>query len=295
MITDFLDRIANALQAFLSIDRRIMYGLLCLIIVLSLIKPVNQPLVPTKAVKGVYNAVEKIPRDKIAIISIVYSSSTMAENGPQTEAVMRHLFRRGVKFAVLPWDQQGAKLSLDIANRVSKDMGKKYGVDWCDWGYRPAYLYQILPALAKDIPGTIGKDYKGTDVRKLPMMRGITRIDKDFAKSDVGFVIDITPSSTLEPWIQLIKGVYGTPLAYAPTLVMVPEAFNPLDAHQIVGMLPGLPGAGQYERMLNYRGFGQVGAAALSGAHLLIVVLIIIGNIGLVASRRRGSRGRESN
>ncbi|MDO8587415.1 MAG: hypothetical protein Q7T82_10275 [Armatimonadota bacterium] len=269
------------LRALLNIDRRIMYGLLCLTIVVMLKWPVKQPLSTTHAVKGVYDAVEAIPHDKIAIVSIVWSSSTMAENGPQTEAIMRHLFKRGIRFAILPWDQQGATLAKDIAEKVSAEMGKTYGVDWCDWGYRPAYLYQILPALAKDIPATIKKDYRGEDVRKLPMMRGVKTIH------DVGLVADITPSGTLDAWISQIQGVYKTPIVFAPTLVMVPEAYNPLDAGQIKGMLPGLPGAGQYEQMLNYVGFGQKGSGALSGSFILIIVLIILGNVGLVASRRR--------
>jgi hypothetical protein len=278
------EAILKTLDAFLHIDRRIMYALLCLIIIVLLVHPLKQPLVPTTAVKGVYNAVEKVPTNKIAIISITWSSSTMAENGPQTEAIMRHLFRRGVKFAIVSWDQQGARLAPNIAEKVSKEMGKKYGVDWCNWGYNAGNMPQIISALVKDIPGTIHADYKGTDVRKLPMMAGIKNIN------DVGFVMDVTPSSTLDVWISyFITEKYRPSLAYAPTLVMVPEAFNPLDAHQIVGMLPGAPGAAMYEEMLKYHGKGQVYAGALSGAHLLIVVLIILGNLGLLASRWRNS------
>lgn len=275
------------LTAFLNIDRRIMYGLLILILVVLLLAPIKKPIAVTRAVSNAYDAVEAVKPDKIAIISIVWSSSTMAENGPQTEAIIRHLFRGKIKFAILSWDQQGAKLARGIAQKVSKEMGMTYGIDWCDFGFKPPYLSQILPALGKDFPGTVGKDYKGVDAKKLPMMRGVETM------KDVGLVAEITPSGTLDSWIAFVQGVHGTPIIYAPTLVMVPEAFNPLDAGQIKGMLPGLPGAGQYEQLLNYEGLGRSGASALSGAHLLIVILIILGNIGMFASRRVGASSRE--
>jgi len=271
----------RALESFVNIDRRIMYALLCVIIVGLLINPVSQPIASTRAVKGAYDAVEGMPRDKIAIVSVIWSSSTMAENGTQTEALMRHMFQRGVKFALIAWDQQGAKLARDIAWRLSRELKKTYGVDWCDWGYRTPLLDQILPALAKDIPKTIQRDQAGTDVSKLPMMKNVRTI------ADVGLVAEITPSATVDAWIMFVQGVYHTPIVYAPTLVMVPEGFNYLDARQVVGMLPGLPGAGEYEQMLGSRGFGQKASTALSGAHLLIVVLIILGNVGMLAAARR--------
>lgn len=277
------------LDRLLNIDPRIMYGLLMLIIVVLLAAPIRMSVGSSKAVTGIYDAVEDLPKDKIVIISIVWSSSTLSENGPQTEAVMRHLFKRGVKFALLPWDQQGAQLAYDSAEKLSREMGKKYGVDWCSWGYRVPYFIQALPALAKNIPGYIGKDQFGTDVKKLPMMRGVKSI------RDVGMVVEITGSKTLDSWIMFVQGVYGTPIAYATTLVGAPEGFNYLDAHQIVGMLSGLPGAGQYEQLLNYRGFGQTASAALSGALLLTISLIILGNVGLLAQRRRrATRGGQS-
>jgi len=271
----------RVLESFVNIDRRIMYALLCVIIVGLLIKPVSQPIASTRAVKGAFDAVENMPRDKIAIVSVTWGASTTAENATQTEALMRHMFRRGVRFALVAWDQQGAKLARDIARRLSREMKKTYGVDWCDWGYRPAFLAQVLPALAKDIPKTIQRDQAGTDVRKLPMMKNVRTI------GDVGLVAEITPAGTLDYWIMFIQGVYHTPIVYAPTLVMAPEAFNNLDAHQIVGMLPGLPGAGEYEQMLGSKGFGQKASTALSGAHLLVVILIVLGNVGMFAAARR--------
>ena len=44
---------------------------------------------------------------KYAIIGADWSNSTRGENGPQTYALMHHLMRRHIKFAILGFDVQG--------------------------------------------------------------------------------------------------------------------------------------------------------------------------------------------
>ena len=71
---------------------------------------------------------------------------------------------------------------------------------------------------------------------------------------------------------------------------MAPEGYNPLDAGQIKGMLTGMKGAAEYEPLLDAKDFATRAAGSLSTSHLLIIVLIIIGNIGYISSRRRRQR-----
>lgn len=266
-----------------NIDRRALYALLAAVVALTLIFPTNLPIVVTPQVEGLYNAVEEIKPGQIALLSIVWDAGTIAENQPQTEALMRHLFARGTPFAIVAFAQQGAKLSHDLAVRLAREYGKSYGVDWVDWGYRPS-LYTFIMGMGQNLPRAVGKDTEGTPISQVPMMRRITSI------KDIGLVVDITPSGTLEYWIAFVQGVYHTPLGYAPTAVMVPEGYNPLDAGQIKGMLPGLIGAGQYEKLVRHRGFGTKAAGAQSATHLLIIGLIVLGNAGYVLTRRIGGK-----
>ena len=74
-----------------------MYVLLALIIAAPLIWKLDFPIIASPAVKGAYNAVENIPDGKIAVISINWASGTIAENGPQTEAIIRHMFMKDKK------------------------------------------------------------------------------------------------------------------------------------------------------------------------------------------------------
>lgn len=264
-----------------KIDPRIMYLLLAAVIAASLIWQVRLPIVVTPAVRGAYDAVESVTQDQIALISIIWSSGTIAENQPQTEVLIRHMFNSNKRFAIVAFDPQGNKFSYDSATRIAKELGKEYGKDYVHWGYRPiSNLIPLMQSFPRDVPGVMGKDYHGTPLSQIPAMRGIKTID------DIGLIAEVTPSQTLEAWIAFIYGPYRTPLIYAPTAVMAPEGFNPLDAGQIRGMLIGMKGAAEYEKLLEHEDFASRAAGALSASQLLIMGLIILGNIGYINSRR---------
>ena len=261
-----------------------MYALLALVVAAPLIWNIRQPVVVTWPVKGAYDTIEKMPADKLAIIDILWDSGTVAESRPQTEALIRHLMMRNKKFAIVAFMPQGNKLAYDSAKRIGKELGKVYGVDWIHWGYRPGgAMIQFMMGMGLDIPGTVKSDIEGKPVTSYPIMEGIRSIKK----GDVGVIAEVTPSGTLDYWIAYVYGPYRTPLIYCPTAVMAPEGYNPLDAGQIKGMLTGMKGAAEYESLLGRRDFATRATGALSTSHLLIILLIIIGNIGYISSRRR--------
>jgi len=265
-----------------SIDRRIVYILLVIAVWIPLRWNVIgiDPKV-SKEVKSAYDTIENVEDGKIAIISVLWGAGTLAENRPQTEAIARHLFQKGVPFAILPWDLQGTTLAEQAVERIAEEMGKKEGVDWISLGYRPAYIDQIIMSMAVDFQGTFSTDRNGIPLSKIPMTKNIKSV------KDIGVVMETTPSNTIPAWIQFLGQKYDVPILYGPTAVMVPEGYNYLDTGQIKGMLPGMMGAAQYEVLLEHRGFGRRAADALSAAHLLIILLIIVGNIGFFMARTR--------
>src|SRR5207248_10623448 len=141
-----------------------------------------------------------------------------------------------------------------------------------------------LKAFVRDIRGSLNKDVNGTslsDTQALPIMQNLRDIN------DVGLLVEITPSSTYEPWVAFVQGVKGTPMVFCPTAVMAPEAYQYLDSGQMVGMLTGIKGAIEYEGLVKKPAKATQQALALSVAHILIVVLIVIGNLGYLAERKR--------
>lgn len=272
-------RLLDGLQ---RIDRRVMYALLVAVIALPMFVRFKLPTAITPEVRGVYDTIESIPAGKIALLSGDWGAGTLAESLPQTDALMRHLFRNNVKFAILPWAPQTTTLMQNTAERLAPQYGKKYGRDWVNWGWKAVPMVAFLKSMAKDVAGTVKEDYRGTPLAKLPAMDGVKTID------DIGFVCHITPVGNIMIWVAFVQAVYGTPIAYAPTAVMVAQGYDPLDAKQLVGMLPGLVGGAQYEVLLGEPGSGVRWSNSLSLAELLMIVLIVLANIGYFAGRRSG-------
>jgi hypothetical protein len=272
----------NFWQSLQRIPRYCIYLLLAAVVAWQLLFPIQFPITPKAATRGVYQAIKNVPDDKLIIITTDWDASTQAETGPQTEAVIHACFQLKKRFVIMNLQPpMGVKLANDIAERAAKQYGARYGVDWCNWGYKYGYE-NVLIAMAKNIPKTIGSDFHGKPVTDLPMMRGVTDIKR------IGLVIEITGlSGVTEMWIGLIQGPYRTPFASGYTAVMAPGYYPFLDSGQMKGMLVGAKGAAEMEVLVNRPGMGTAIMSAQSWAHLLIIALIILGNLGYLFARRR--------
>lgn len=271
----------NRLQ---RIDRRILYLLMAAAIsVPLLLRPSRHPDVVFPEVLRAYDTIDRVSSRKIVIVNNWWGPGTEAENDPQMEALMRHMFARGIKFAVMSWNPAGTEMTFRTGDRLQKELGKAYGRDWVHLGYKTGDFYVIISGMAENFPKVMDHDKFGTKVSKIPMLKGI-RSYRDF-----GVIVEITPSGTVGAWISYVTTPKKIPLVYCPTAVMSAEAYPYLDSGQIAGMLNGVIGAAQYETLIgreNARTRAAATAWALSVAHILIITLIILGNLGYIATRR---------
>lgn len=270
---------------------RIIYAVMAVLMVLFLLFEVRLPFVVGPQAQGLYDAVEKVPADKPILLVLNWAPGTYGENEPQTEALIQHFMLAHKRFLIFGIDPVGPKMGQQIAERQGKRLGAVYGTDWANFGYRTYNLPMIL-GLSRDVPGTMQRDINGKPLTGMPIMQGVR------SAKDLGMIIDVTPSATVDIWIQYFEGVAGTPVGYAPTAVMAPEAYPYLQAHQLVGMLTGIKGAAEYAVLLERRPDVQrLGLKweypptramnAVSISHVLIVVLIVLGNYEYFRSRRR--------
>jgi len=273
-----------------TIDRRILYLVIALVIAVPLLRrPARHPHIVFPEVRNAYKAMGNVPEGKIAIVSTVWGPGTRAENEPQTEAIMRHLFREGTKFVVISWDPLGSEVSYDDGAKIAKEMGKRYGEDWVHLGYNPGPIYTVVSGMAKDFHAVFKKDKFGKKLTDIPVTADV----RD--QSDIAAVAEITPSGTVSTWIAYFTMPYHKPLVFCPTAVMAAEAYPFLDSGQINGMLNGVIGAAQYETLLgmaNERTYAAAASWALSSAHIFIIFLILLGNLGYAMTRKRGSGAR---
>lgn len=280
-------------QKLQRIEPRFLYVVLIAMIVAPLLFPkFVLPIIPSHQTIQAYDTIDQVAQKspgKIAIIDGWWAASTEGEQKWQTKAMLTQLMRDHIPFALISGDPQNGQLTRQLVDQLAPTYHYVYGVNWIDWGYKsPAAYPTLLKAMVQDIPGTLKEDYKGRPLSSFPFMRGVKNI------YDVGVIIEITPSSTLDQILQLVQGVNHTPVVFVPTAVMAPESYPYLDSHQISGIVTGIKGAGDYEKLLGVRDFGTQASTALSMVYALIILLIIVGNVGYHAQRRSDREGRRA-
>jgi hypothetical protein len=279
-----MDQFAERLA---RIDRRLIFGLVALFCLLPLVSGFSIPGIVSPPTQALYDAIEKTPPDRLVVLSTDWDAGTIAENGPQTEALIHHLFKLKRRFAIMSvGGQQGPTLAQGLAEKAAPEYDAKYGTDWVNWGYKPG-ASAWLQGLPKDVPAALGnKDWKGAALGDLPAMSGV----KTFGQN-VGLVVDITPSGTLGMWVAFVGQPHKVPIGFSCTAVMAPEAYPLLDSGQIVGLMTGMAGAAEYHQLLGRKGFVTLAMTAQAMAHFLILALILLGNVGYFVGRRTQRQG----
>ncbi len=273
----------KALRFLQTVDRRVIYVLLMLSVTAPFFLSIRLPMMVSPATQAFYNAIDALQPGDFVLFSSDWEAGTRGENGPQTEAALTHLMRKKCRFAIISFQPQGPKLAQDIAERLGKEYDSVEGRDWINWGYK-VDAKNYLKGFVRDIPGVVKTNNKTEPLEKFPVMRGIK------TASDIKLLVSITPSNVYQTYIQFVAGPLKVPMVVAPTSVMVPEVFNYLDSKQILGMMPGLPGAGEYEGLLKTNTKVTRFANSASFAHVLIIFLIVMGNIAMVMERRQSAR-----
>ncbi len=259
---------------------------------IPLLKPewVQIPIRPRQESQTVLDEINKLNAGDKVLLSFDYGPSTKPEIHPMTIALLKHMFAHDIKiYAVALWPD-GTFMSTQAFSEVAHDFGKEYGIDYVNLGFRPGNE-AVVKGIASDIPTLYTIDVRGTSINDIPMMKDIINI-KDF---DFVFSLSAGFPGTTE-WVQFACDPNNIPLSTGLTSVMVTDIVPYLDSGQIKGILAGMPGAAEYESLVNdelkkINKDGEPGKAtsmmaAQSIAHVVIVIFIIFGNITYYLTRK---------
>ena len=277
---------------FLKIDRRWVFLVVWIAVVIPLLKPLGLPTHITPPVKKLYDYIDRMEgEDKAVFLSFDFDPSTMPELLPMGVAIIRHCFAKKIPIIVYgglyPQFVGMAKMAIDMAKTDFPDI--VYGKDYVFLGYVPGLSLVIL-SIGESIQGTFGNDYFGNRLDTLPLTMHVDNYEK------IGIVVDLSGSSIPASWVAYAYQRYGCRIGCGTTAVSAAQYYPYLQTGQFVGMLGGLKGAAEYEELLERNGIptgrrtATIGMDAQSVVHLLIILLIILGNIGFFYVRRRERR-----
>ncbi|MBT4250247.1 hypothetical protein HOD84_07910, partial [bacterium] len=79
-----MDKIENIFLKIGSVDRRWIFIVIAVVVIIPLLVPIGLPIRATDTSKSVYDAIEALPKGSNVLLSIEYSPSTKPENHPMT-------------------------------------------------------------------------------------------------------------------------------------------------------------------------------------------------------------------
>ncbi|MEW6686719.1 MAG: hypothetical protein AB1393_11030 [Candidatus Edwardsbacteria bacterium] len=264
-----------------TIDRRIIYLLVALVVIIPLLLRLVLPIRISEPVRRAYEAVDRLPPGAVVIVSIDYDAASEPELQPQLLAMLRHCFSKDLKVILTGHWALGLPLGEIGLNQIAREFKeKKYGIDYVNLGYRPGYR-ALMVGIGREIRDFFATDYRGVSLDSLPLTRPIHNYN------DIDLLISLSAGQAGDEWIQFAGARYGLKIMIGSTGVVAPDMFHYLQAEQIEGIVGGLQGAAEYETLVKHAGTATRGMTAQSTAHILIILFIVLGNIGYFVMRRR--------
>ncbi len=273
----------NILEKFLHVDRRYIFIFVALGVIIPLLWPLGLAVTTSPPVENVYNAVEELAPGTPVLVSVDYDPSTQPELSPMAIAVLRHCFSRDLPVIITVLHPGGPGLALEISDRISKEAGAVYGEDYVFLGYKVGGSAVIL-SMGQDFHVSFPADYFNTPIDEIPLMKKVKNYN------DIGLVITMSGSTYPEAWVAYAHERYGQKLAAGVTAVMAADYYPYLQTGQLVGLIGGLKGAAEYEKLINRPDDGLKGMDAQTIVHLFVVLMILLGNIAFIFVQRAKKR-----
>ena len=268
-------------EKLINIDRRIIFIFVALVVIIPMLFPFSIPLNVSEPTQKLYDYIDALPAGSTIMISFDYGPSSFPETEPMAAAVMKHCFDKGVKVLGITLEYIDAiPLADRVMQQVAEEKGAVYGEDYVLLGYRPGDSFVIL-GMGAEIASVFDSDFSETPITEIPMMQNITNYDQ------ISLLLNLAAGSSVEGWITYGHTKFDLKIAAGVTGVIVSQMYPYLQTGQLVGLLAGFRGAGEYEKLINAPGDGTKGINTASFVHLLIIGLVVIGNIAFFVQRRR--------
>ena len=300
-----MNKIKNIFIKLGQLDRRFIFLLIGLSVLIPLIKPgwINIPIKTTSNSEIVFKELNNLKEGDKVLVSFEYGASTKPEIHPMSVAVLQHLFSKGVKVYTIPLWPEGLMMAKYAMQEVVESglFNITEHIDYVSFPYKAGGEI-IIRGIATNIRSIFTQDVNNTLIKDIPMMDSVYNI------TDFDFVFDLSagvPGNA--EWVQFACDENNVPLSSGCTSIMVTDAIPYVESGQIRGILAGMQGAAEYEQMVfkylsnekNNKflnkdipiipGKATSRMSAQSIAHLLMVIFIIFGNISYYIIRRRNN------
>jgi lipoprotein signal peptidase len=164
----------------------------------------------------------------------------------------------------------------------------KYGDDYVNLGFLPL-AEATFASIASGAKELVGKDPYGASTADMPIFNVADKA-ADFTTT----VLLTTSTDPIEYSIRQWHTTFKMPILFMVVAVIGPSVQPFVASGQAVGMLSGQNTAAQYELLIKKPGSALAALDAQSGAHVLIMIYIVLGNLIYLAMRKSEKVGVEA-
>ncbi|MEW5702920.1 MAG: hypothetical protein AB1792_11925 [Candidatus Zixiibacteriota bacterium] len=272
-------------ERLLTIDRRIVFVFVGIALVVPFFLGVSQKMPVSREVRMMADAMERVPDGALVLISTDYDPPTTPELQPMSVVCMKYALKRKWRVVICGLYPMGAvqgNIAWDIAVRDEqfRDRRPVYGTDYVNLGFQSGNE-AVIQKMGSDIHSTFTRDYRGTPIGEIPIMRGVTNL------GNLDFMVNVSSGypGTRE-WVQFGVDRFGLKMVAGNTAVQTTE-MTPYVGKQLLGMAGGMRGAAELEQALGFPGKAGKYMVCQSVAHVIVIAFIVIGNIAYFATGRR--------
>ncbi len=269
------------------LDRRWLFLVVGLLVLGPLFRPLGLPLVASRPVRQFHDAVAAVPPGSIVLMSCDYDPGAKPELVPMTRTAFRQLLEQKVRVVFTCLWPGGSGLVDQTIEAVAQEYRASghelvYGRDYVDLGYKAGYE-AVMVLMGKGVANAFPQDQRANRTPTLPLMHEV----RDYSSFALLVNISAGYPGTKE-WVQQVNSRFHLPMVSGCTAVSAPEYYPYLQSGQLRGLLGGMAGAAEYEKLRGEKGSATRGMDAQSLAHVFVALCIVMGNV-VQWSKRKGA------
>ncbi|MCH8026671.1 MAG: hypothetical protein IID63_00950 [candidate division Zixibacteria bacterium] len=274
------------------VERRIVFVYIGLAVVLPLLMNKTLPLPITKDVIKFYDQLEKLQPGSKVLCAFDYDPPSAPELQPMAVAFLKYAFKKDLKIIIMglwPQGPQQAQQAIEEAMLDPIIAGKNLvqGEDWVNLGFQSGNEF-VIQSMGTEFKRMFPKDNRHIAYGDIPLLQDVVNF------SNVDFVINFSagkPGTT--EWVQFGVDRFGFEMVAGNTAVQAPMMYPYLRTGQLKGLLGGMIGAAEFEKILDEKGKASTFLLAQTFAHATVIIFIIIGNLAFFSSRKKKMAGTQ--
>ncbi len=268
------------------VERRVVFVYIGFGVMLPLMMKMTPPLPITTDVQKLYDHIITLPPGSKVLCAFDFDPPTAAELQPMAVAFVKYAFKHDLKLIIMGlWPQGPQQAQMAIAEALEDPavaaLPHEQGVDWVNLGFQSGNEFVIL-SMGGEFKRMFPRDNRLIAYDSIPLLKNVVNF------SNIDFIMNFGAGYPgTKEWVQIGVDRFKAKLGAGNTAVQATEVYPYLRSGQIVGLLGGMSGAAEFEKVLGEKGKASTFLLAQMFGHATVMAFVIIGNVAFFVLRRK--------